>query len=95
MVETKMTCPLGSTCEEIKDGAIYRCAWFIEVKGENPNTGEALNERGCAMTWLPMLMIDNSMRQRSTNSAIESFRNEMVKGNEMFLSAYSNQSLLK
>jgi len=95
VVETKMTCPLGSTCEEIKDGAIYRCAWFIEVKGENPNTGEALNERGCAMTWLPMLMIDNSMRQRSTNSAIESFRNEMVKGNEMFLSAYSNQSLLK
>ena len=33
-------------------------------------------------------MIENSQQQRSTSSAVESFRNEMVKANE------SNQNML-
>lgn len=88
-LKTILTCPLGSKCEEIKDNAIHRCVWFTKLAGTNPNTGETVDERGCAMAWLPVLMIENSKQQLSTATAVESFRNEMVKANQ-----YSQQLLI-
>ena len=35
----------------------------------------------CAITWMPMLTIENSQQQRHTGAAVESFRNEVVKSN--------------
>lgn len=64
------------------------CSWFTQVRGTNPNTGQEVDEWGCAVTWLPVLLIENSQQQRQTGSAVESFRNEMVKANE------SSQNLL-
>ena len=81
-IKTVLTCPLGAKCEEIKDGAIHRCAWYTKLAGTNPNTGESVDEHGCAMSWLPMLMIENSMQQRSTSAAVESFRNETMQANQ-------------
>ena len=81
-IKTVLTFPLGAKCEEIKDGAIHRCAWYTKLAGTNPNTGESVDEHGCAMSWLPMLMIENSMQQRSTSAAVESFRNEMTNANQ-------------
>ena len=81
-IKTVLTCPLGAKCEEIKDGAIHRCAWYTKLAGTNPNTGEVMDEQGCAMSWMPMLMIENSMQQRSTSAAVESFRNEMTNANQ-------------
>ena len=77
-----LTCPLGSKCEEIKGGAIHRCAWFIKLAGNNPSTGESVDEQGCAMSWVPILLIENSKQQRSTGAAVESFRNEMASASE-------------
>ena len=82
-IKTVLTCPLGSTCTEIKDGAIHRCAWYTKLAGTNPNTGEQTDEQGCAMSWMPMLLIENSMQQRSTSAAVESFRNETVSANQV------------
>ena len=87
-IKTVLTCPLGAKCEEIKDGAIHRCAWYTKLAGTNPNTGEQTDEQGCAMSWMPMLLIENSMQQRSTSAAVESFRNEMASANQ------SSQQLL-
>lgn len=83
--ETKTNCPLNGfqPCKQLE------CAWFMEIRGQNPNTGENVDEWGCSMAWMPMLMIENSQQQRSTGAAVESFRNEMVKANEM-----SNKVLL-
>ena len=50
--------------------------------GKNPQTGQDVNEWNCAVTWLPMLLIEGSQQTRQAGSAIESFRNEMVKLNE-------------
>jgi hypothetical protein len=82
-IPVKCVCPLGAQCEEVKDGAIHRCMWHIKVRGANPNTGEELDEWRCAMAWLPLMLIENSQQQRQTGAAVESFRNEMVKANEM------------
>jgi len=55
----------------------------MKIRGHNPNTGEEIDDYGCSMAWLPVLMIENSQQQRSTGAAVESFRNEMVKSNEV------------
>lgn len=82
-LQAELTCPLGSKCEEIKDNKLYRCAWSIELAGRNPNTGEEQNERGCAMAWMPILLIENSQQQKGTAAAVESFRNEVVTANKV------------
>jgi hypothetical protein len=78
-IEPKANCPLDgfNPCRQLE------CAWFMKVVGKNPNTGQDVDEWGCSMAWLPILMIENSQQQRSTSSAVESFRNEMVKSNEV------------
>jgi len=96
-IETVLTCPLGSKCEEIKDNKVHRCAWYTKLAGTNPNTGEKVDEHGCAITWLPVLLIENSMQQKSTAAAVESFRNEMVNPQavgSLLLAASSNLPLL-
>ena len=77
-IESKSNCPLNGfqPCKQLD------CAWFLQIQGKNPNTGEDVNDWGCSMSWLPMLLIENSMQQRQTGAAVESFRNEMVKANE-------------
>ena len=73
----------GKYCPLIKKDCVgLQCSWFTQIRGINPNTGEPVDEWGCAITWMPMLLIENSQQQRSTGAAVESFRNEVVKGNQ-------------
>ncbi len=57
----------------------HNCELYIQVKGIHPQTGETIDHWGCSISFLPMLMIENSKMQRETGAAVESFRNEMVK----------------
>ena len=73
-LEREHWCPLiGEECMKLK------CEWFTQVRGMNPQTGKEVDEWGCAVTWLPMLLIENSQKQIQTGAAVESFRNEIVK----------------
>jgi hypothetical protein len=73
----------GKYCPLIKKDCIgLQCSWFTQIRGTNPNTGEPVDEWGCAITWLPILTIENSQQQRHTGAAVESFRNEVVKFNK-------------
>jgi len=73
----------GKYCPLIKKDCIgLKCSWYTQIRGTNPNTGQPVDEWGCAITWMPMLLIENSQQQRSTGAAVESFRNEVVKGNQ-------------
>jgi hypothetical protein len=77
-LESKSNCPLNG----FQPCKLWDCSWFIEVKGKHPQTGTDMNEWGCAMAWMPVMMIENSQQQRHTGAAVESFRNEMVKANQ-------------
>ena len=77
-IEPKANCPLDGfkPCRQLD------CAWFMEIHGKHPSTGEPIKDWGCSMTWIPMMLIENGRQQHSTAAAVESFRNEMVKANE-------------
>lgn len=80
-IETVNFCPLGATCESIKDGVIQKCMWHVKLVGKDPQTDELRDEWGCAMAWTPLLLIENSRQQLSTASAVESLRNNVVQIN--------------
>ena len=66
-------CPLiGEDCLGLK------CSWFTQIRGIHPQTGQEIDDWGCAVTWMPTLLIENSQQQRQTGAAVESFRNETL-----------------
>jgi hypothetical protein len=78
-INAKTNCPLDGfkPCRQLE------CAWFLKIAGTHPQTGKEIEDWGCAMAWMPILAIENSQQQRQTGAAVESFRNEMVKNNEL------------
>ena len=43
-------CPLiGEDCLGLK------CSWFTQIRGTHPQTGEEIDEWGCAVNWIPTL----------------------------------------
>lgn len=69
----KVICPLlKKPCIE------NECAWYCTIKGYDVNTGKEVDQNQCIALSIPILLIENSSRQRSTGSAVESMRNEMV-----------------
>lgn len=78
-LEVKHNCPLNGfePCKQMD------CSWFIQVRGTNKNTGEEVDDWGCAIGWLPFMLIENAQMARETGAAVESFRNEMVKANDL------------
>lgn len=77
-MQAKTNCPLNNfePCKELE------CAWFMKVAGKHPQKDEEVEDWGCAMAWTPILLMENARVSFQTGSAVESFRNEMVRANE-------------
>jgi len=76
-LKVKDNCPLNGfePCKQLD------CAWFVQMRGTDPNSGKEVDEYACGVAWLPMLLVENATQGRQTGAAVESFRNEMVKAN--------------
>ena len=61
-----------------KDCKQLGCSWFTQVRGTDPQTGREIDEWGCAITWLPVLLIATANEARQGAAATESFRNAVV-----------------
>jgi hypothetical protein len=98
-IETVLTCPLNSVCEEIKDNKIHRCRAYIEIEGSDPQTGEAIKDKKCSIfEWQPILLLEIARTNRGQTAAIESFRNETVEQanttNTILLAAANKQQTM-
>ncbi len=85
-LSTNITCPLGSECEKVsttKENTVDRCAWYVEVAGVDAQ-GKEHNTSKCSMSWMPILNLEMAGTNRGQTKALESFRNEMVRGQEDF-----------
>ena len=86
----------GTYCPLIQKKCIgLKCSWFTRIQGYDTNTGKDVDEYQCAVTLLPMLLVENSGQQRQTGAAVESFRNEMVKANENSIKMLARSASLK
>ena len=81
-------CPLGSKCEEVGERGgeqvLITCPWYVKIAGTDAQGEEHDNWR-CAMAWQPILQLEMAGTNRGQTQALESFRNEMVNGNEQAL----------
>lgn len=99
MLNKKIICPLSNQ-ECIEDGKIvndelHACRFWIKIVGQDPQTGQMIDNYDCTFCWQPILMLENSKMQRQTGAAVESFRNEMVKSyDSMQLLNVSNIKML-
>lgn len=76
----KKICPLtGDECME------HGCEFYTHLIGKDPQTGKDIDNFGCAIAFLPLLLVENAQQQRQTGAAVESFRNNMTKQNEQML----------
>ncbi len=73
-LETGTYCPLLK-----KDCIQFKCSFWTQLRGTDPQTGEEIDEWACAVAWLPILLIENAKEVRQGAAATESFRNEVVK----------------
>lgn len=51
------------------------CEWFFNIRGTDKNTGNEIDQSGCAVTFLPMLLIENTAAQHQMGAAVEDTRN--------------------
>jgi|TARA_R100000030_G_scaffold100732_2_gene94516 hypothetical protein len=58
----------------------HQCIWYNMLQGKHPQTGLDVQEWGCSIAWLPLLLVENASKINGVSAATESFRNEMVKG---------------
>jgi hypothetical protein len=76
----KKICPLtGDECMQ------HGCEFYTHLIGKDPQTGKDIDNFGCAIAFLPLLLVENAQQQRQTGAAVESFRNNMTKQNEQML----------
>lgn len=73
----KDNCPLDG----FKPCKKFECAWFGQFRGIHPQTGQEVDEFGCVVAFLPTLLMEIARQSNQTGSAVNSFRNEMVKLN--------------
>jgi len=86
-IKVESNCPL----DKFKPCRTNKCAWFTQIRGHNPNTGQEVDEWGCAIAWLPLLQVETATRTRQTSAAVDSFRNEVAKSTEENLQQLASQ----
>ena len=57
----------GTYCPLIKKDCIEnKCAWYTQIRGVNPNTGQEVDDWECAVKWMPMLIIEVAQKSNQT-----------------------------
>ena len=62
------------------------CPKWVHLVGTHPQTGQPIDCFDCADQWASVLTIEAAKETRQTAAAIESFRNEMVRSQQEFVS---------
>jgi hypothetical protein len=88
-LKVKNGCPLHNfePCKQLD------CAWFTKLAGKNPQGGTDIEEWGCAVTMMPLLLVAQTNAARGTQGAVESFRNRMVEQQDEFLHLAKNEDV--
>jgi hypothetical protein len=74
-----------------KDCKEHQCAWYLNIQGENPQTGEVVNNWQCAINAIPLLQIETSRTVRQNHSATVGVREEINKATKATVMAALGQ----
>lgn len=89
--ESGVLCPLW---KKDVSKVCHACSWYIHVRGVDNNTGADVDNWGCSIGFLPMLLIENAAQTRGAAAATEDARNQIVDAFERVASAGANAKLI-
>ena len=73
----------GTFCPLLKETCIEnKCSFWTHVRGKLPQSEEVVDKYGCAIAWMPILLIENAQMSNQTGAAVESMRNAVVSESE-------------
>ena len=58
----------------------HSCEWYTHVLGADPQTGVEQDRWGCAVGFLPLLLVQTAGETRAATQTIDKFRNGTVEG---------------
>ena len=92
-LEVEISCPLGHKCESVDDGKIVRCAWYVEIHGKNPQTGDEMKKFDCAIAWGPLIAIEGNGMNRAMVASFQSMRNAALENQKKHLEKQSDKAI--
>jgi hypothetical protein len=72
--KSDMKCPLWR--KPMKQ-VCHTCEWWVHLRGKPPQGDEVIDQWGCAIAWLPCLMVENSQQQRNTAASVDKVATEL------------------
>ena len=86
----------GNICPYLKKQCIGEdCMMWVGIRGYNHNTGKEVDEFGCSIAWMPVLLIDNTQKNRETGASVDSLRNTINTGVKSLYNKTPLQRLMK
>lgn len=83
----KKICPLiKSECLE------HGCEFYTHLIGQNPQTGEQKDDFGCAIKFLPILLVENAGQIRQVAASSDKVASEVRKHHATFVSVLNQDS---
>jgi len=77
-------------CPIIKDECLgHGCEFYIHLMGRNPQTGLEEDKWGCAISFLPILLIENASTVRQVAASTDKVATEVRKHHETFIGMLS------
>jgi len=70
----------------------HACEFWTHLLGQNPQTGAQEDKWGCAVNFLPILLIENAQTTRHAVASTDKVASEVVKQHASFLSALSQDA---
>jgi len=83
----KKICPLIK-----KECLGYGCEFYIHLIGLNPQTGVQEDKWGCAVNFLPILLIENAQVSRQTTASTDKVASEVRKHHATFFAALNDDA---
>ena len=83
----------GEFCPLVRGECVrHKCAFFTKLVGLDPQTGQHIDRFGCAVAWIPTLLVENSQQQRQTASEVSKVANQIHSQRSEFIGALPEEA---
>lgn len=70
---------MSEFCPLIKENCKKNeCMFYTHLLGTDPQTGAIVDKFGCAITFIPVLLVETAQQSRGVSASVDSFRNKAV-----------------
>lgn len=86
-----MICPLLSSVRK-QECIENKCKFWTHLMGKNPQGEGVIDQFGCAIEFLPILLVENAQMIRQTAASTDKVANQVQKSRAEFIGALSQDA---